>query len=247
MDPQLIQQAHRQSAPQNPVRMVQQLEGLNDIAEPGVEAVIWNRQVPKSVLAALKNLPAHQVENGRFRTTPEAVRQHVLDVFNAWSWPISDAHEWAADDVARLSAQMARLLSTRHLLLRVELVRDDACRKFHCDTLKARLICTYSGKGTEFGVPESGPPEFGANEFGISEFEGSELGGSELSGFEGDAPPLPTSPSPSIPKIDHVPTGAPILLKGKQWPGYYERTLLHRSPPIENGGDPRLVIALNEA
>lgn len=41
-----------------------------------------------------------------------------------------------------------------------------------------------------------------------------------------------------------VPTGAPIVLKGRQWPQGQDITLQHRSPPIEGTGVARLVLVL---
>ncbi|MEL6234577.1 MAG: DUF1826 domain-containing protein [Pseudomonadota bacterium] len=42
-----------------------------------------------------------------------------------------------------------------------------------------------------------------------------------------------------------VPTGAPILLRGTQWPDPNASGLLHRSPPIEGTGETRLVLVLD--
>ena len=45
--------------------------------------------------------------------------------------------------------------------MRTETVTNDACRKFHADNVHARLITTYIGPGTEYGVPKDAccPPE----------------------------------------------------------------------------------------
>ncbi len=39
------------------------------------------------------------------------------------------------------------------LRLRLEHVADDACRKFHVDAVRLRLLCTYAGLGTEWIDP----------------------------------------------------------------------------------------------
>lgn len=46
-------------------------------------------------------------------------------------------------------------------------------------------------------------------------------------------------------QIETVPTGAPIVLKGKQWTQTDEVSLHHRSPPIEGTGLSRLVLVLD--
>lgn len=197
-----------QIAPTAPVLSVHRLKDLDAIFDEEVDAVIWSRQTPPSILSALKALPAHKVESGRFCVPVSEVGGCVADLFDAWGWRDDQAKNWLADDVEALAGQMAQILSVSHLLLRVELVRDDACRKFHRDTVRARLICTYSGPGTEFGVADAdGQPRH----------------------------------------VDTVPTGCPILLKGKLWPGAAQPSIMHRSPPIAGAGVSRLVVVLNEA
>lgn len=44
--------------------------------------------------------------------------------------------------------------------------------------------------------------------------------------------------------LDVVPTGAPVLLKGRLWPAETEPRLRHRSPQIEGMGQVRLVLVL---
>ena len=140
----------------NPVRTVHRLEDFDAIFDDGVDAVVWSRQAPASVLSALKALPDHEVENGRFCVPVSGVGDCVADLFSVWGWRAGPAHSWIAHDIEALAAQMAQTLSISHVLLRVELVRDDACCKFHRDTVRARLICTYSGPGTELGIADNG-------------------------------------------------------------------------------------------
>ncbi|WP_341368939.1 DUF1826 domain-containing protein [Yoonia sp. BS5-3] len=46
-------------------------------------------------------------------------------------------------------------------------------------------------------------------------------------------------------RVFSVPTGAPILLRGTQWPEQPAAGLRHRSPPIEGTGETRLVLVLD--
>ena len=192
----------------NPVRTVHRLADLDAIFDDEIDAVVWGRQAPGSVLSALEALPDYEVENRGFCVPVSRVGDCVADLFDAWEWRAGPAQQWVAEDVEALAGQMAQILSVSHVLLRIELVRDDACRKFHRDTVRARLICTYSGPGTELGIADDGgqPRHIGA-----------------------------------------VPTGSPILLKGKRWPGSAQQSIMHRSPPIEETGASRLVVVLDEA
>ena len=194
--------------PALPVQIVQSPSQFAALSDNQTDAIIWNRRLPESVTSALQELPSHDVSNGRFSITADEVRTCALDLFHQWRIDIGQAAHWLAADIEILAKQMVKLLSTRHLLLRVELIRDDACRKFHCDMVKARVICTYSGPGTEYCIP----------------------------GADG-----------ATSQTVNAPTGCPILLKGKLWPGGSQQTVLHRSPSIENTSISRLVVVLNEA
>lgn len=48
-------------------------------------------------------------------------------------------------------------------------------------------------------------------------------------------------------QIATVPTGMPLLLKGRQWPDVRETKLRHRSPPVEGTNITRLVLVLEGA
>ena len=43
---------------------------------------------------------------------------------------------------------------------------------------------------------------------------------------------------------ERIPTGAPVLLKGKRWPDEKQPSLRHRSPPISGTDQARLVVVL---
>jgi hypothetical protein len=47
-------------------------------------------------------------------------------------------------------------MSAQYLRLRLDVVTTNACRKFHIDALMARLVCTYRGSGTQYGISVDG-------------------------------------------------------------------------------------------
>ena len=47
-------------------------------------------------------------------------------------------------------------MRARFLRLRLDVIAHDACRKFHIDAITARLICTYRGTGTQYGISTDG-------------------------------------------------------------------------------------------
>ena len=59
------------------------------------------------------------------------------------------------NDMVRITDQFVDVMSSPFLQVRVERVTDNSCRKFHVDYLSARLVCTYRGKGTQYGFSAS--------------------------------------------------------------------------------------------
>jgi hypothetical protein len=100
----------------------------------------------------------------------------------------------------------AGAFASSFLRLRLSPVNTNACRRFHIDAITARLICTYRGTGTQYGISKDGTPPRG---------------------------------------IFTVPTGAPIVLRGTNWPERPASGLLHRSPPIEGTDETRLVLVID--
>jgi hypothetical protein len=47
-------------------------------------------------------------------------------------------------------------MEAKYLRLRLDVVTTNACRKFHIDAVTARLVCTYRGPGTQYGISNDG-------------------------------------------------------------------------------------------
>jgi hypothetical protein len=53
-------------------------------------------------------------------------------------------------DVSRLVVLFGRIAGANRVRLRLETIRGPACRLFHADYVGLRLLCTYTGGGTEY-------------------------------------------------------------------------------------------------
>jgi len=62
----------------------------------------------------------------------------------------ADLHAALVADAALLAGLFCRALDLARFELRLEVVRTDSCRKFHADYVRARLITTYVGEGTDW-------------------------------------------------------------------------------------------------
>lgn len=129
---------------------------LSAIRNPGCAATIWRRQMAPELQAFLDGLKAEHFPCGRLVLQPEEVRQAVMDLCLAYGTPDTVARDMFIDDIANLGKIFADLMKSRFLRLRLQVVTTNACRKFHIDAVTARLICTYRGTGTQYGISTDG-------------------------------------------------------------------------------------------
>lgn len=131
-------------------------DGLGDILRPGCAAAIWRREPPPAAQAWLDALAPERLPSLREVDRPEAVRDLVSAACDAVGTPAGAGRDWLIGDIADLSALFARLLPAPYQRVRLAVVTGDACRRFHLDTLTARLLCTYRGPGTQYGISADG-------------------------------------------------------------------------------------------
>lgn len=180
--------------------------GLRDFLQPGSAAAIWRRNLPGHVHSWLEALEEDALPSGRVVLPKDAVAESVGHLCDISGLPGGEERAWLEDDITEMARTFAELMQTDYLRLRLDKIHTNACRRFHIDMITARLVCTYRGTGTQYGIAADG-----------------------------------TDPT----QVFTVPTGAPILLRGKLWPADPSSSLLHRSPPIEGTGETRLVLVLD--
>lgn len=117
---------------------------------------ILQRAMPDPVRRWLANLPVDQLPTGRVILPSCNVATKVTDLCDTVKMPDCAERVWFENDAVGLAMIFAELMEARYLRLRFDVVKTNACRKFHIDTLKARLICTYRGTGTQYGTSLTG-------------------------------------------------------------------------------------------
>jgi hypothetical protein len=128
-------------------------EALAAIARPGNAAALWERRLPPSFAAWMDALPDAALPALRVAADPKGLLAALREAASACS---DDAwRDFLLADILDLAARFARILGspTLRLRLRLEAIDDDACRRFHVDRVRARLLCTYRGAGTELAHP----------------------------------------------------------------------------------------------
>ena len=126
------------------------------ILEPSNAATIWSRSLSPELTSWLDNLDPDDLPQGR------AVihRREINDTLQSFCehLAVGSASQVQAliDDAAQLAEQFAKVMGADHLRLKFNAVSSNSCKKFHKDWIKARLVCTYRGTGTQYGVSADG-------------------------------------------------------------------------------------------
>lgn len=130
-------------------------EALSAIRTPGCAASIWHRTPLPSFQDWIDTLPPETLPKARLILQPEAVSAAVEQVCESCGTPAGPERARLIDDIAALADGFAQVMATRWLRLRLDVVRTDACRRFHVDAVTARLVCTYRGTGTQYGFADA--------------------------------------------------------------------------------------------
>lgn len=131
-------------------------EAMNLIRAQGAAAVIWKRQPEPGFQAWIDSLDPACLPRARVVVQPHSVRDVVSLICVGSGMPGGRYQNVFIDDIAALADVFATLMNTSYLRLRLDVVNDNACRKFHIDAVTARLVCTYRGLGTQYGISTDG-------------------------------------------------------------------------------------------
>ena len=131
-------------------------EDLDVIHKPGVAAALWRRQPLPGFQDWIDSLSPEVLPRARVILRPEAVRMAVTEICDAAETPDGPERARLIDDITAQTEIFAGLMRARFLRLRLDVIAHDACRKFHIDAITARLICTYRGTGTQYGISTDG-------------------------------------------------------------------------------------------
>ncbi|MEO0692063.1 MAG: DUF1826 domain-containing protein [Pseudomonadota bacterium] len=143
------------------VRQAHSADDFGLIRAAGCGAVLWPRDLPKAFQPWIDALAPANLPVARLTLRPEAVPDTLAHLFDIAGLEEGAQSRWFADDIAHLATQFAALMKAPYLRLRLDAVTTNACSKFHVDAMLARLICTYRGSGTQYGMADAGaePPQ----------------------------------------------------------------------------------------
>ena len=193
---------------------------LADICEPRYNIAIWQRSLPESLQCLVDEFIASRLQP---YTSVICTPSDTRTVFDKELG--SSSFGALVDDVSELIDMFCCLFDLNQVGLRMTVLRDAMCPKFHVDHVPCRLVTTYGGIGTQW-LPNHAVnrEKLGIGSAGLSDQE------SGLYGNESD--------------ICQMAVADVALLKGEGWPGNQNAGLVHRSPTIPSG-ESRLLLTLD--
>ena len=128
--------------PRSHVHRARTIDALAAILDPEVNLAIWERPsvVPVGSLNGFGTI--------QLTTSVERAHAALTDAFT--QQPQAAWHADIAADIAALAASFAAIMALSHVVIRLERVVGDACKRWHADYVSVRLICTYRGSGTQW-------------------------------------------------------------------------------------------------
>lgn len=189
-------------------------ECLTEIFRDEVNLAVWRREPSTECLEFARRAASEISSFERF--VAQEQDEPIDEILPKWALELPGARTWLAD-VRELIAMYRCLFEPAAVGIRVHVLADTMCPRFHTDRVPARLLVTYSGRGTEWlAEPDVLRPVTPG--------------------------PLPEQPVAEN-RIQVMPTGSVAILKGEAWIGNEGRGLVHRSPAP--GDTPRLVLGLD--
>lgn len=121
-------------------------EILAKITDDGCNLAVWERPAP----AGIDTLDLGTLEPLRFAAPLSEFEARLDSRCQGAGYTPATARTALVRDVANLADHYAAIMQLDKVQVRLEVVTTDSCRKFHADYVKARLITTYIGTGTQW-------------------------------------------------------------------------------------------------
>lgn len=194
---------------------------LTKIYQPEVHLACWQRDLDDACLDYVQWL----TERGRLLpirliTKPkELLKQLKQDL------PDHPNRDAFLSDVILLADMFACLFDMEEVGLRLSLLKQAMCPRFHVDRIGARMVCTYIGEGTEWLADEW-------------------VDRSKLGRGSNGLPDHQSGLYPNHVEPHQASTGDVIIMKGDTWPEHEGRGVIHRSPQCSEE-KPRLFLSLD--
>jgi hypothetical protein len=192
---------------------------LHQILTPGVNLSLWQRPAEAAVIRELSSLQASDLPDVRCPTLLDSFDDNISTLLQQQDLdPLAFEH-WRVD-LQRLAELYFSISEDREVTLRLVTTDGDDCRRFHVDRTHLRLLCTFRGPGTEW----------------LTDVQVDRM--AQSSG----------APNEEIIRFGKPARFEPFwvgVMKGDAYPGNADHGLVHRSPPVADSGQIRVLFCLD--
>lgn len=195
------------------------LDGLREIISPDVNFTYFRRNPDEDITLFARLLIEHQFKGIREVVTKENVRSVITERLDNTQLHVL-GKSLLTDDIARIATCFMNIIKEDVVQLYLKVVDNDACAKFHTDRYDLRLLCTYIGKGTEW------IEEPYVNRKMLMHGENHHI----------------IEDSTKVQTMQPFEVG---ILKGEASKKNKNIGIVHRSPPISESGEKRLLLRLD--
>lgn len=119
---------------------------FDSFSAPDCNLAIWQRPAPFDAAELLDE----ECPNIRFKTKLAAFGEELDSALDASGYTHSEPRQRLSTDARMLAGYFCQAIGTEKIEVRLETVTTDSCRKFHADSVQARLITTVAGSGTQW-------------------------------------------------------------------------------------------------
>lgn len=119
---------------------------LSAIRAEDCNLAIWERPGECAMASLLDAAP----EDVRFTAALGELETRLSQELTTAGYPAHPARAALAQDILTLAERYAGIMELDAVSVRLAVVTTNSCRKFHADYVKARLITTYVGTGTQW-------------------------------------------------------------------------------------------------
>ncbi len=194
---------------------------LADIYQKETNITIWQRQLPNNLIHAVTEF----IDSRSNKATVLAVSPTTTYEVLSEEFGTSSVVKTLSDDIAVLVDMFCCLFDLKRAGLRLTILEQAMCPRFHVDRIPCRLVTTYKGIATQWlDHNKTDRTKLGAGNLGKPD---------EISGL-----------FKNTNDINQLTEGDVALLKGENWDDDDGTGLVHRSPPVV-AGERRLLLTLD--
>ena len=118
------------------------------------DLILWRRPLPQCLVAWLNRIEPQHLPHLRILVDVYSVREALMCELNRDGLAHTAMRELLIDDVEMLARTFTQIAQCKLVDIRLERITDNACRLFHRDNVRLRLLTTYRGPSTEWVEPE---------------------------------------------------------------------------------------------